>query len=412
MNALVTPQAENARRILIDSEHSHAAIRSLERRRMKVAIATAFPVNPSRPHGGVEAVSVNLVRAMAKRPDMDVHVVTFCDGVAEARVEAWEGASITRLPVVRGPLLWNAVHRYRRQIQDWVAGQKPEVVHAHDTYGMMVQGLALPRVFTIHGFIHEDTRYAGGLSSWFRSQLWKKFEIGCWAEQPHIVAISPYVRERLRGIARGAIHDIENPISEECFDVPARRGQRIIFSAAVVCQRKNTLGLLKAFAALLKKTQPAQLRLAGPMAEPDYAILVKDFIRSAGLEKNVVLLGSLTTQQVRAELAQADAFALLSYEEGAPMGIAEALAAGVPIVTSNRCGMPYMVRHGETGFLVSPDNPEAAADAFYRVLDEPDLGGLMGRRCRAFALDCYHPDLVAGRTCLVYRQAVQEFSGQ
>ena len=373
-------------------------------------MATAFPAEPRSPHGGVEAVSVNLVRALARRSELEVRVVTCCDRATEARTEDWEGASITRLPAARGPLLWKALRPYRQQVRQWLEQIVPDVVHAHDTYGLMVQGLPVPRVFTIHGFIHEDTRYAGGASAWVRSRLWKKFETACWAEQPHIIAISPYVRERLRGIARGEIHDLENPLGEESFQIQPRRGQGIVFSAAAICQRKNTLGLLAAFAVLRKKFPTAQLRLAGPMLEDDYATRVKDFISQAGLEKCVALLGSLAAQQVRDELGQADAFALLSYEEGAPMGLAEALAAGVPVVTSNRCGMPYMVRHGETGFLVSPDSPEAAAEALGRILGEREWAARLGQRGAAEARERYHPDRVAERTCAIYRQAIKAFA--
>ena len=380
--------------------------------RLKVAVVIAFPTDPARPHGGVEAVSVNLVPALARRPDLEVHVVTHADNLPETTVQTWEGATIHRLPAPRGSMLLRAIGAGRKQITGYLNALKPDVVHAHDTYGLMVKGLARPRVFTIHGFIHEDTRYGGGAGAWVRSQLWQRIETAGWADQPHIISISPYVRERLRGIVSGEIHDIENPISALCFQVPPQRGQGLIFSAAVICQRKNTLGLLEAFARLDRTGKAGRLRLAGPVVEPEYGRRVEEFIRQNSLLEKVTLLGSINAAKVREELAAADAFALLSYEEGAPMGVAEAMAAGVPIVTSNRCGMPYMVRHGETGFLVQPDDASAAADCLGRILHEPGLGARLGRRAREVALDCYHPDRVAERTAAVYQRAWAEFEGQ
>ena len=243
-----------------------------------------------------------------------------------------------------------------------------------------------------------------------RALLWKRVELACWREQPHIVSISPYVRERLRAIARGVIHDIENPIADECFTVRAGLEQPVIFSAASICQRKNTLGLLMAFERLVQKNPAARLRLAGKPTEPAYGQVVEEFIHRKGLLGKVNLLGNIPAAAVRAELAGASAFALVSFEEGAPMGIAEAMAAGVPVLTSNRCGMPYMVRHGESGFLVEPSEPECSANCLQRLFEDAGLRARIGDTARRVALDLFHPARVAVRTFAVYQEAVGNVS--
>ena len=88
------------------------------------------------------------------------------------------------------------------------------------------------------------------------------------------------------------------------------------------------------------------------------------------------------------------------------MGIEEAMAAGVPVVTSDRCGMPYMVRDGETGFLVDPGDPVEIADRLGELLASEDLRRRFGQRARQVARERYHPDAVAARTAEVYRRAV------
>lgn len=404
---------------------------------MKVAIVTSFPRDPDRPHGGVEAVSVNLVRALARRPDLEVEVVTTDPTIHSAEVyslpagepDPLPGAScgrgqpssvgalrfrtsslssftVHRLPAPRSSLLRYAVSRGRCQVQDYLLRLKPDVSHAHDFYGLMTQGLAMPRAFTIHGFIHEDTRYGKGSVAWLRGWLWRVFETAAWREQPHVIAISPYVRERLRGIARGVVHDIENPIAAACFDVKRNPQSHMIFCAAVVSRRKNTLGLLKAVYHLRRQNLSVELRLAGGASEPAYEQQARDYVSTHGLGSCVSFLGKLSADQVRAELARAGVFALVSFEEGAPMGIAEAMAAGVPVVASNRCGMPYMVRDGEAGFLVDPNNPLEIARRLQQLLDYPELRQGMGQAAHAFAREHFHPDRVAKRTLQVYRAAV------
>jgi len=363
---------------------------------------------PDSPRGGVEAVSLNLARALAHHKELDVHVVTFAPEIREPEHQEWSGVNIHRLPQGKGSLLGFATGSGGRMLREYILDLKPDVVHAHDTFGIMTRRINLPRVFTIHGFIHEDTRYVGGWKARLRSELWRREEYATWAAQPHIISISPYVRERLRGIARGVIHDIENPVDEACFKVHRREEPGRIFSAAVISARKNPLGLIQAVAALPVGIT-TELRLAGPVIEESYGRLLRKFIQEKNLTEKILLLGSMPALGVREELAKASVFALVSFEEGAPMGIAEAMAAGVPILTSNRCGMPYMVRHGETGFLVNPEDPADISRHLTVILSNDSLRNQMSLAARAFAENHFHPKRVAERTLMVYRRAMEEW---
>jgi glycosyltransferase involved in cell wall biosynthesis len=68
----------------------------------------------------------------------------------------------------------------------------------------------------------------------------------------------------------------------------------------------------------------------------------------------VRLFGLIGTPQVRSELGSRRPCSLVSLEENSPMASRRRWRARVPVLTSNRCGTPYMVRHGETGYLVDP----------------------------------------------------------
>ncbi len=374
---------------------------------LRLAIVTSFPADPTHPRGGVEAVSVNLVSALAKLPDLDVHVVTTDRACPAPQVTSWRGATLHRLPWRDRRVLTHATRSGRRDVQACLGRLQPDVIHAHDFYGIMTRHLPIPRVFTIHGFIHADTLYAAERFWRLRARLWKRAETACWADQPHIISISPYVREYLRGIATGVIHDIDNPIDENCFHLPRREQPGTIFSAALVCPRKNTLGLLQAFSRLLARGADARLRLAGPFIDPAYETRVRRFVAQNRLADRVDLLGSISRDHIRDELSRASLFALVSLEEGAPMGVAEAMAAGLPVVTSNRCGMPYMVRQGESGFLVDPNDPDDVADRMGQILQDGALRERMGCRARLIAKDRFHPDRVAERTREVYYRALR-----
>lgn len=372
---------------------------------MTVALATHFPPDPEAPRGGVEAVSVNLAGALAACPNLEVHVVT-CDAARCASEHSlWGKVQLHRLPLPAGSTLGVATGAGRRLVSNFLRKLAPDVVHAHDTYGLMVQGLEIPRVFTIHGFIYGDTLVSGEKFARFRSLVWKWFETKGWAEQPRVISISPYVRERLAGISTGVIYDIDNPISEECFGVSRNEKRGVIFSAAVICPRKNPIKLVEAVGRLREMGVDAELRLAGHVTEPRYGEALERRIRELGIADRVVLLGRVSSIQVLEELSQASVFALVSLEENSPMGIEESMAVGVPVVTSNRCGMPYMVRHGDSGLLVNPLDPADIARALRRILENDELRGSMGAVSRAIALDRFHPTAVARRTRDVYEEA-------
>jgi glycosyltransferase involved in cell wall biosynthesis len=374
---------------------------------LKLAIVTRFPSDPAVPKGGVESVSVTLVEAMKDLADLELHVVTTDPSCPWTEMNVRNGVTVHRLPQ-SGRTLTFAVGRGRREIKEYLRMLAPDIVHAHDFYGLAVKDLPIPRVLTIHGFIHADTLVSNRQFPSVRSKIWKWFETAAWADSPHIIAISPYVRERLNGIARGCIHDIDNPISERFFHVKRDEIRGRIFSAACISPRKNTFGLLRGFEQLLANGTDAELHLAGAARDEAYLENIRSFIKEHGLEDRVKLLGNIDRDAVRSELAAASVFVLASLEENSPLGIEEAMAVGVPVIASNRCGMPYMVRDGESGYLIDPTDPRDIAMRVGQLLDDDELRLGMGLKGRQIAEDRFHPAAVAQRTYQVYLRAIQD----
>jgi len=268
---------------------------------IRVAVVTDFPRDPVDPCGGVQSVSVHLVRGLSNLNGLDLHVVTDDIERSTPKESTWGKVHIHRLPRPGRATLTNAIGPGRRQIARYLKKLAPDVIHAHDVYGLMVKGLPIPRVFTIHGQIYKDTRVSGGRFPRLRSWLWKRIELPGWADQPHVISISPYVREQLEGIVTGTIHDIDNPIGESCFNLNRREEPGRIFCAAAICPRKNTLMLVRSFLELLKTGIKAELRLSGG-GDKDYIDQVSHFIREHGLETSVKLLGRVSYETIQDEI--------------------------------------------------------------------------------------------------------------
>ena len=97
-------------------------------------------------------------------------------------------------------------------------------------------------------------------------------------------------------------------------------------------------------------------------------------IEQLGLQTNVTLPGPLPQQQIVSQLATATVFVLPCIEEktggmdNLPTVIMEAMAAGLPVISTPVGGVPEMIVNNETGFLVPPGKPDALADAIEKVI--------------------------------------------
>ena len=373
---------------------------------IKLAFVTQFPLDVNCPLGGVEAVSVNLVRSLSAYADLDIHVVTLCSGLSQITQENWECVTVHRLPKPSGSELVNAITKSKKLISNYVNKLHPDLIHAHDTYGIMVQDLDIAKVFTVHGFIYGDTLLGNGRFKWIRSKLWEYIEKKSWSKQPNIISISPYVRERVSPVSSAIIYDIDNPISAQFFSVDRNEIPYTIFTSAVICSRKNSLRLIKAVGLLIADGYDVQLRIAGSVSDEQYAQAQQSWINNHNLENHIQFLGRISTQEVLQELSTASIYALTSLEENSPMGIEEAMAVGVPVVTSNRCGMPYMVKNGETGYLINPFDEKDIAEKLKKILDSSDLKLAMERKSKLLAADLYLSDNVARRTYAVYQELI------
>ncbi len=126
--------------------------------------------------------------------------------------------------------------------------------------------------------------------------------------------------------------------------------------------------------ARVRAERPCLLALVGAGAARS---AVDRAIASTGLREHVRLLGPRT--DVPRLLRAADLFAFPSRTEGLPNALLEAMAAGLPIVTTDAPGCRDVIRHGLTGLLVPPDNVERLAEAILALLGDPKAAGQLGQ---------------------------------
>ena len=169
-------------------------------------------------------------------------------------------------------------------------------------------------------------------------------------------------------------------------------GPPVFLMIARLLREKGVLEYVEA-ARTLKRTYPAlRFQLLGPL-DPNPSGLSAQQIEGWVQEGVIEYLGE--TRDVRPYLRRCSVFVLPSYyREGIPRTILEALATGRAVVTSDRPGCADTVEHGVNGWLVSPRDPAALAEALAGFQVDAGLAGRMGAASRRRAESRFSVDFV------------------
>ena len=172
-----------------------------------------------------------------------------------------------------------------------------------------------------------------------------------------------------------------------------------ILSVGTIEPRKNLTSLLEAYRALKNEGSDCKLVIVGKKGWLYEGFFMR--LRELGLEQEVVFPGFVPDDDLPALYSAADLFAFPSLYEGFGLPVLEAMACGVPVVTSNTSSLPEVA--GEAALLVDPKSVEALVAAMRRVLDDTALQAEMRARGLKRA-NRFTWEETARRTAEVYRE--------
>ncbi len=213
-----------------------------------------------------------------------------------------------------------------------------------------------------------------------------------------ILTVSEYSKRDIcttYGIEPERVHVIPNAFDSTAFQ-PHIRDNREVLQAAFaragvrppylmsigrIEKKKNTLGLVQAFAELIRQPKFANVQLLLVGKAGVGAREVDAYIQEHQLQKSVQRPGWVASQDIPALMAGAEVFVMPSFFEGFGIPVLEAMAVGTPVVCSHVTALPEVV--GDAGILMDPHDPAAMRQAIQSVLDDPDEQLLL--RTRGFA---------------------------
>ena len=370
----------------------------------------AYPLHSGVVNGGIEAVTSALVPALAARDDIDnVTVLRFHSGEmpnrhhrAGPKIDVYYVRGQARLRRLTGSFL--DVLAARRL----AARLRPDVVHGQEIglYGDVATKCSPNSIVTVHGLAHVEMRMSASkaITDKLRVRMTERLVRRVLRRAKVVISISDYDSRELSQFVQGSRFAIANPVRSEFFSLaPSTPTPPRLLFAGVLSERKNILGLLRAFAQASAGLDDARLVIVGPQPDKAYALAVQRAVTDLGLDGHVDILGLVDDERLLAEIAAARAVALFSREETAPTIIAQAMAAGKPVVASRVGGVAEMVVDGETGFVVDSGDEAAMGHHIRALLGDQALCLRLGRCAHELAASRYASDAVAAKTVAAYR---------
>ncbi|MFG1349878.1 glycosyltransferase family 4 protein [Xanthobacter autotrophicus] len=219
------------------------------------------------------------------------------------------------------------------------------------------------------------------------SQSWKDF-VGSIAPGAHITVVPNYT------------------VVPPATDPALKRPQDILF-LGLVGNRKGVFDLIPAFAEVHARFPDARLIIGGN-GEVEKAA---ELVRSLGLGDSVVLAGWVDGAAKAKLLETSSIYVLPSYNEGLPMSVLEAMAAGLAVVTTGVGGIPELITEGMDGLLVTPGDRPALARALESLLESAARRDQVAAAGRRRIEQQYSDKVILPRLHEIYRECSRPSGG-
>lgn len=232
---------------------------------------------------------------------------------------------------------------------------------------------AIPLFVHFHGY--DATRLV-------RERPWPTLYRRLFKDAAGVIAPSNFISKRLMesGCPDDKIH--VSPCGVKAtYPSLSKRDEIFFLAVGRLVDKKAPILTIRAFAQLAQRVPLIRLEMIGDGPLRNQCLAE---VASLGLAGRVSLLGGQPHNVVLGKLARAFAFVQHSVEapsgdcEGLPVAILEAMANGLPVISTFHSGIPEAVVHETTGLLVAEGNVDGMARAMERLLAEPGLASSMG----------------------------------
>lgn len=358
--------------------------------------------------GGAERHIINLAGAL----NQQMVEVTVCCLFSDPFVGIANQAGINAFNItMRNRMDWSVVGKLALMIRN----NNFNIVHTHGVRANLLGRLAArlanrkPVVTTVHSLLERDypgflRRQANRFTEWATRGLTDQF-----------IAVSQGLKAKLvsSGVPDDRITVIYNGIVIEDFSPSTEQGAaRAVFGyganvplVGIVARLHPVKGhqyFLEAAQIVLEQHPEVRFIVAGDGPQRP---LLEEMAGQLGIAGQVTFTGFVS--EVRSLMADLDLLVISSLWEGFGLTAVEAMALGVPVVSTEAGGLPEVVLHGETGLLVPPANSAALAKSIIWMLEHPEAATEMAQKATRVVGEKFTAQVMARCTEELYRRVVR-----
>jgi glycosyltransferase involved in cell wall biosynthesis len=235
--------------------------------------------------------------------------------------------------------------------------------------------LGIPHIVSLHG---------GDLPAFAARHPWRVTRL--LGRATAVTAPSRYLAEKLQPLASTEIRVIPNPLQLANY---AFRHRTAPLPNLVWLRAFHAIynpGLALRVLALLRQDIPsATLTMVGPDKRDGSCEQAHNLAQQLGLAERVNFAGPVPKSAVNEWLDRGDIFLNTANVDNTPVTVLEAMACGLCVVSTDVGGLPYLIRDGDTGILVPPDNASAMSRAVCQLLTRPRVAAQLSQAGRAEA---------------------------
>ena len=301
-------------------------------------------------------------------------------------------------------------------------GHEYDLIHDNQSlsYGMLkLQAMGLPLVTTVHHPVTSDLRIAlAAARRWHERLLIRRWHAFLGMQKKvvkqlhHVVTVSDCSRQDIArdfGLQPAGISLVHNGIDTREFrplpDVP-RRPRRLMATASADAPLKGLRYLLRAYAQLLTRYPDLELLL---VSKPQPGGKTEQLVESLGIADKVEFVSGISTQQMVRYYAEATIAVVPSVYEGFGLPAGEAMACGVPVVSTDGGALPEVV--GDAGMLVPAKSAVALAEAIEALLEDPARQDALASAGRRRIEEKFSWQVCAREMTAYYRQVLARADG-
>jgi len=270
---------------------------------------------------------------------------------------------------------------------------RPSIVHVHTSsyFSFLRSGIFLfmARPFPSKKVLHLHNAIDLFYNRYRRARFWRSAIQWSLNQADEMIVLSDGLQEWVRENLGKEASVIWNACEVEKYTIrdrvnlerifPQTKDRIIVLMLGGLHGYKGAFDLLQVAKNLHETGEKDLIYILPGMGNMEKAI---QFVRENGMQDTIILPGVVDEEVKNALLLGADIFVLPSYSEGQPIAILEAMAASLPIISTNIGSIPEVIQHGETGFLIKPGELNAL-EAYLSMLEgDQQLRISMGSKAR------------------------------